>query len=241
MLSQPTPIKGQCSSDYSCIKKKKGLVCDKGKCYAVPPSKQINQKCDALNPCASGLVCHDPVCKKPKNAECSSSDECVPGEPCVNGKCSLLEEGQACDAQTADHCRGILLYCSKTMGVCRKKAPRGGACLDGEGNGCASGTKCYAATGTCELNAYKQPCGTPGDSCHDGLICSAESICEYRLQAGAACQASGDCEFGLCYQGKCQELSAGAGFTCTNDIDCAEGKLCTDRGYCCPRGNPDCA
>lgn len=236
VLSKPTASKGKCVADYGCVKNNRGLVCWEGKCYPLPPTQKVNEFCDITHTCETGLGCYGTRCKKPLGSKCSARSECVPSHPCVNGVCARAQVGDTCDAQQLDDCV-TLSYCSKATGKCKEQSGRGGPCVEGDGKACGKGTKCFQ--GICQLRSYKDACSEAGTPCLGGLICSAQKVCEYRLPAGAACQASSDCEFGICYQGKCQELKA-PGTNCSKDSDCNVGEECTRKGRCCPRGKSDC-
>lgn len=82
--------------------------------------------------------------------------------------------------------------------------------------------------------------------CRTGLSCdSAAHSCApaHTQPQGAACTVSGECQGGLCAEGRCASAGTGAeGSACTTDVDCASGLRCGLAGFgaqCLPEGGGD--
>jgi hypothetical protein len=124
------------------------------------------------------------------------------------------------------NCEGALVCRSA---VCRKKSPRGGACV--RVNHCQRGLGCF--------NETCQPPRTAGqtcdkdDACASDLICGADGKCVAPAQAGTTCTRDAECDSGRCHLEKCAN-EVREGQVCNDTNVCRIGLACTD-GRCADR------
>ncbi|KAL9938528.1 hypothetical protein V8E36_002247 [Tilletia maclaganii] len=146
-----------------------------------------------------------------ENGNCASYN-------CSNKKCSTPSKANGACSSTTD-C-GSSLYCG--AGICRS--------LIAPNQRCNDTSQC--AAGECSINNCRtndgDPVQCPGINPDSGYPDPNPYCGRYAL--GHACTYQGDCELGLCKNGKC--TANGEGATCRYDFDCTDlGALCTN-GKC---------
>ena len=225
-----------------------GEVCVGGDCKP----KTCNPECDPDETCNAG-VCEPSVCTPacPDGKECSDpatntcvdsvcSPDCPPGQYCDSNKVCQPEVCTPIDCAPPYEC--INGNCEITENSCT--AP---PCCDPE---CGVDEVCQSSgsggfMGTCV------GCGTPGQTCCPGDICSSGDCiggtCTDCGDAGQVCCSPGDtCNSPLqCISGTCGDCGAtgqpccgGVGGTCTSSSDFCDNGTCNPCGAegqgCCP-------
>jgi len=251
----PTGNKKNCNDKNPCTLD----VCDAKSGLCKHPSLD-GDPCDDLDPCTSGDVCGDNVCKGlpagTNGQPCDDADACTANDTCKEGVCGgqLLscDDGNPC---TKDTCvpQGAAVGCQHT--------PAPAPCEDGnpctEGDACVEGTCTSGAPKTCDdgnpctidaCEANKGCAYTPQDAipCDDGNDCTSSDACAGGLCVGQGtnCDDADPCTDDTCSPatgcahapnfGPCED-----GDPCTIGDKCS-AKACKSGAYkvCADDGNP---
>jgi MYXO-CTERM domain-containing protein len=171
--------------------------------------------CSELSFCENAKVC---VPKKEDGTKSTNPAECLSGHVADAVCCDTPCDGpcEACSVSTGGAAEGVCtplsnVGCSDGTACTVNDVCDNGVCVPGTevlcpgAKGCAGGVACDPTTGQCTLPI---PPKKEGDSCDDGLACSAGDVCD----------AAGDCIGSPvpCTPGECQ--SSGT---------CVEGSGCT--------------
>jgi hypothetical protein len=177
------------------------------------------------------------VVRAAEGQSCSNSrvDErpCVFGDACDTSAsvCAPLPgQGAACGATGLFPCSEGL-YCTDIAsgGTCQPQHASG-ACTGG--NGCTPPALCGTNSGTCDLPpAPGTPCSAGGGACGEFMYCGSDGACHPFSPIGESCGATGPpyCAAGLCLNGVCTAIAAGAACPTANPADCGPNALCTLR------------
>jgi hypothetical protein len=167
-------------------------------------------------PCATGLICHDSVCRP----EWKLGDDCVGISDC-----------------------GTKLHCSAATSQCEPLAIIGGTCSNTQQDAppCTPDAWCDGIkfeTGLCRpLSAQGQECRNEAD-CQKDLTCLPPAtgaifgVCNGPQKNGTACNSNSDCQSDLCGGDSICITQPGPGQTCVTT--CAEGSIC--KGQVCLPG-----
>ncbi|HEY2743982.1 MAG TPA: hypothetical protein VGL86_05150 [Polyangia bacterium] len=203
--------------------------CDPTTSYCDPASAKCaadgvsGAECEAVKPCAAGLVCRGLVpssgatglCGAIAKAgeSCTTSDECALGLYCASGtlKCTarIAAAAQCSDIDACvagQSCVGLAYPAGTSVGkpgTCGAFLDAGAACdPTADDSGCPVDTACGKTSKTCDaVGAAGMPCPTTG--CRDGLYCDESSTCQPLIAYGAGCAPNesadnGGCRFGAC-------------------------------------------
>lgn len=150
------------------------------------------------------MIC-DPMTGNCVDPECSSANDCPPGEACYDGHCGTCLYDDECRAGEV---------CNTSTGVCE-----GG----GGGGDCASHTDCPAGQ-FCDVGAGDCVACLNDDHCNSGDVCQG-GVCVPDTPTG--CTGDGDCPGGYC------EMGSGVCVACLLDAHCGTGFACQSNG-CVP-------
>jgi hypothetical protein len=194
--------------------------------------------------CPPGFVCSDPTtgtcCLPGKSCGskcCGFSESCIDGfccpactggKTCVNGKC-------VCPSGLTD-CNGSctrLLFNDLHCGGCDIVCPGGMHC-NGEGD-CVCPEGLTECSGSCTSLMTNSNCGSCGNSCTGGKICSGGvCVCPTGLT-----DCGGTCKNLLFDPKNCGACGSTCGFCCSGKcgVNCNNGTCCQDpTDVCCPNG-----
>jgi hypothetical protein len=236
MKVQSCGTDGVCDGQRRCRVYPAGAVCAAASCAAGRARKA--SLCDGKGSCAPGdetactpiTVCNaqGTACEK----TCTSDNQCVSGTKCFQGRCGLLDNGQACTGNS-DCKTGFCVD-----GLCCDKA-----CGGNNQNDCqaCARTAGAAADGKCGARAAAARC-SDGNACTTGDAC-AGTVC---VGAPVVCTALSQChEAGVCDKdtGKCGLAFKPSGAVCDDANRCSTGDRCNGTGACvgtpvsCPAGD----
>jgi hypothetical protein len=225
-------VDGDCWIDQDC---KGNAWCDKGMLESCPGTCAAPQTeglpCNNSDQCADGLVCRSGNCSTPlsEGDECNSTAlRCGPGLICRMAMCQSIETVYVGDLDAACDALGKLckpgLVCqsndpSKTTGVCKQPAAKGGVCRPSQPGQCpieqycknkSSSVSTPASPGTDGVCADRPGDGEAcisGEDCAPGTVCvGSPATCRSLKTAGGVCSSDSNAE---CYAGSCE------GGTCT--------------------------
>lgn len=171
---------------------------------------------------SSGSVFHGLGSKTVKFATCSTDDQCLSRQVCVNGRCKELCSPSPCSGRTPDCDAEDHAYtCKCTENSCGE----GSACVNGKCETCTVGSKC-ACDGEKVLGA-NGTCVCPGTTVSDGYG-GCKAACEF--STAAACKAGTANCTDCALSGGCYACSA-----CSTGYEPINGKCvaktCSDSGY----------
>ena len=221
-----------CASSAHC---ESGLYCDASQASnscAVPLSTgEAGVTCSSVLPCKAGLACIGTICRSPlqDGAACSSSPECVAASYCdpATDTCKPRKTKSASCSATSDCAAG--LYCSSSSSyVCVDRIAAGQACTGS--TTCIEGTRCNAATGTCDaLLAAGSSCST-SSQCAQGLLCQTfAGRCASRVASAAMCESSDACP-------ATEYCGTGGGRLCQKPLKVGLNQSCNSSSAVCDDG-----
>jgi len=271
-----TDIGGWLSNGTSCGD---AAVCYMGECEtcAAGASCTMSDMYGSPDSCRLGAIAcgsGQPVCEDAGSAPDGTA--CGGGGPyvCKGGQCTWCQDGLQCTPPDRPCHQGTVAACATTGGTCQDTgAPLqngwwcgdGRVCRDGDcvacvwsapcdpGSACYTGgyTDCSSGTPTC-IPQQPRP---DGESCGDGLVCSA-GACVAACDSGHACAPAWNaCATGTmtCYSpasGYCMQTgtkpdgtSCGDQLVCSGGWcqSCIPGTPCQSTNPCYPQGTLSCA
>jgi hypothetical protein len=211
----PTNELGACNDGKYCTEND---VCQKGACVGGSP-----KLCTALDSCH--LAQCDEALKTCKNvagndgAQCDDKDACTVSGVCKAGNCAAGKPSD-CTFFNSECSVGV---CTPGAGCAAQPINEGGACSNGDVNGCTQG-QCQA--GGCAAIPKKD-----GQSCNDFKFCTVNEHC----QSGVCSGDPNPCAppDNPCLIGICDENAQQCVVTIGNDgTACDDGNLCTGGETC---------
>lgn len=228
---EPDPV--SCDEDADC---EAGYCGDDGFCVD-SGTCEGDEDCSTFGP---GLMCDDRgVCVVDEGpcpdgqCGCTSDDECVDGNLCINSRCTDLSTICVFDFECGD---GACIDndCHASCAAADATCPVGQGCVDdicqdltAGADGCVFNEDC-GDTGFRCVNATCHPTCTDHEQCGDGETCRS-GVCRADSDPVRTCTAGGDdCAEGMiCLRGICR-------MPCANDINCVDDTMttCGPDGFC---------